>query len=398
MTQNNSYLASKPRYEILDGLRGVAAIMVVIFHVCQFFTPKGVQQPVNHGYLAVDFFFLLSGFVIGYAYDDRWDKMSIWGFFKRRLVRLHPLVVFQTFMGFFLFLLVSEAFPNAYESSLGLLLLSLVMALFMIPHTPALDARGWLEINIFVDTSWSLTYEYIANILYAIILRHLPKVVLFICCMIAIIPLLDMTMGWDLFGFFPDPQYNLKGGWTISPNHIYLGFTRLTFPFLCGMLISRSLSSKDGIKSDFSLFNIHFTLPQVPGGFWLASALIVAILCVPCIGGVDGVANGLYQVISIVVVFPLIILLGAGSMTTDNRSTKICKFLGELSYPLYITHFQLSFLQMAFFKSHPDVALWQMIYIGIGIVVVSIVVAYAFLRTYDEPMRKWLTDNWLKRK
>lgn len=63
MAQNNGYLASKPRYEILDGLRGVAAIMVVIFHVCQFFTPKGVQQPVNHGYLAVDFFFLLSGFV-----------------------------------------------------------------------------------------------------------------------------------------------------------------------------------------------------------------------------------------------------------------------------------------------------------------------------------------------
>ena len=53
---NNEYLASKPRYEIPDGLRGVAA----------------------------DFFFLLSGFVIGYAYDDRWDKMSVWGFFKRR--------------------------------------------------------------------------------------------------------------------------------------------------------------------------------------------------------------------------------------------------------------------------------------------------------------------------
>lgn len=80
--KSNIYLASKPRYEILDGLRGVAAVLVVAYHLFETYYHGGTSQPINHGYLAVDFFFVLSGFVIGYAYDDRWDRMSTWGFVK----------------------------------------------------------------------------------------------------------------------------------------------------------------------------------------------------------------------------------------------------------------------------------------------------------------------------
>ena len=72
-----TYLASKPRYEILDGLRGVAAMIVVAYHLFETYSADPVHQILNHGYLAVDFFFVLSGFVIGYAYDDRWD--TFWG-------------------------------------------------------------------------------------------------------------------------------------------------------------------------------------------------------------------------------------------------------------------------------------------------------------------------------
>ena len=77
------YLKSKPRFEVLDGLRGVAAIIVVIFHLFEVFSESPIDQIINHGYLAVDFFYVLSGFVIGYAYDDRWKKMSYWDFYKR---------------------------------------------------------------------------------------------------------------------------------------------------------------------------------------------------------------------------------------------------------------------------------------------------------------------------
>jgi peptidoglycan/LPS O-acetylase OafA/YrhL len=66
------YSDTKKHYEILDGLRGVAAVMVVIFHLLEVFSGGShLKQIINHGYLAVDFFFVLSGFVIGYAYDDR---------------------------------------------------------------------------------------------------------------------------------------------------------------------------------------------------------------------------------------------------------------------------------------------------------------------------------------
>ena len=69
-------LSSKPHYPILDGLRGVAALTVVAFDICEAHATSPLDQIINHGYLAVDFFFLLSGFVIGYAYDDRWTKMN----------------------------------------------------------------------------------------------------------------------------------------------------------------------------------------------------------------------------------------------------------------------------------------------------------------------------------
>ena len=76
LNQSPAGLNSKPHYEILDGLRGVAAIIVLAFHLLEAHATNAFTQIINHGYLAVDFFFLLSGFVVGYAYDDRWGKMS----------------------------------------------------------------------------------------------------------------------------------------------------------------------------------------------------------------------------------------------------------------------------------------------------------------------------------
>src|SRR5882757_1690877 len=89
----------KPHFPILDGLRGVAALTVVAFHICEAHSTSHLDQVINHGYLAVDFFFLLSGFVIGYAYDDRWMKMSVGNFFKRRLIRLQPMVIMGMIVG-----------------------------------------------------------------------------------------------------------------------------------------------------------------------------------------------------------------------------------------------------------------------------------------------------------
>ncbi|HCW06872.1 MAG TPA: acyltransferase, partial [Cytophagales bacterium] len=63
ISSQNFFSDTKSHYEILDGLRGVAALTVVVFHILEIFSGGDhLKLMINHGYLAVDFFFLLSGF------------------------------------------------------------------------------------------------------------------------------------------------------------------------------------------------------------------------------------------------------------------------------------------------------------------------------------------------
>src|SRR6201992_288482 len=135
MNNNPAYLESKRHYEILDGLRGVAAIAVVIFHCFEVFTfDHRFVQLMNHGYLAVDFFFLLSGFVIAYAYDDRWGTMSTWDFFQRRLIRLQPMVVMGSLIGAALFYAQAGAlFPMIAATPLWKMLLVMLLGCTLLP-------------------------------------------------------------------------------------------------------------------------------------------------------------------------------------------------------------------------------------------------------------------------
>ena len=392
MAKENVYLASKPRYEILDGLRGIAALMVVIFHLFETYSKGAAFQIVNHGYLAVDFFFVLSGFVVGYAYDDRWDKMTTWGFFKRRLTRLHPMVIAGTLVGAALFFFSGNAFPQTQEVELWKFALCLVMGLLIIPCGNGLDIRGWGELNSFNGPVWTLTLEYIGNILYAFIFRRLPKIALAILCAVCAFFTLDLTLGWNVFGLLPEPQYNVIGGWSLTPDQIYIGFTRLLYPFLCGLLISRILPAHRN-EGNPSGSPIH-----LKGGFWWCGLAIVILLAMPCIGGKQGVADGLYQALCILLLFPVIVLAGAGSKTTDARSTAICKWLGGISYPIYITHYPLIYMQMDWAVQHQDAPLWQHVAVGVGVLLMAIVIAWGLQKAYDEPVREWLKEHWLKGK
>lgn len=148
MAHDNIYLASKPRYEILDGLRGVASILVMFFHFSMAYNFSRTETPLGHISMAVDFFFLLSGYVIGYAYDDRWGSMGVWGFCKRRLVRLHPMIVMGTLVGTVLFYFTDSFEPGDHSSHLvdqtpvGMLLLITLLGMLLIPTPKSLDIRG----------------------------------------------------------------------------------------------------------------------------------------------------------------------------------------------------------------------------------------------------------------
>lgn len=377
-----TYLASKPRYEILDGLRGVAAMIVVAFHLFETYSKGPVFQILNHGYLAVDFFFVLSGFVIGYAYDDRWNKMTTWGFFKRRLVRLHPMVIMGTVLGALLFYFSDcSGFPLISKTSWQELIMIMLFAFTMLPATTKMDIRGWGETNPLNGPAWSLQWEYIANILYATIIRHFSKTMLAIFLVFAAFLTLNLTMNWDVLNVLQARNYaayTVIGGWSLTPDQICIGASRLLYPFFAGLLLSRINK-----------------LIKVRAGFWWCSLLIAALLVMPRIGGADKMwMNGIYESTTIIVLFPLIVLMGAGS-NVSGRSVTVCKFFGEISYPLYIIHYPLVYLQVAWMHNHPDAPLGAHIFVSISTFVMAIAVAYACLKLYDIPVRNWLKKNWL---
>ncbi len=125
---------AKPRYELLDGLRGVAAMLVIWYHFFEGFATSPTDQMMNHGYLAVDFFFVLSGFVIGYAYDGRWKSGLTPGrFMLRRVVRLQPMVVLAVILGAIAWLVQGSVGWDGTPFSLDSLVVSLLLELILIP-------------------------------------------------------------------------------------------------------------------------------------------------------------------------------------------------------------------------------------------------------------------------
>ena len=165
-------LQSKAHYDVLDGLRGVAAICVVIFHYMEWVYPDYTKSFIGHGFLAVDFFFCLSGFVIAYAYDSRLLQMGARSFFIARLIRLHPLVIAGSVIGL-IGLWVDPFSHDINNYSAGRLALIFLCSALLIPF-PVMKDRAF---NLFGlnAPSWSLFWEYIANILYAFILIRLSK-------------------------------------------------------------------------------------------------------------------------------------------------------------------------------------------------------------------------------
>ncbi len=138
-----SSLTTKPHYQILDGLRGVASVIVVAFHLFEAHATSPPDQVINHGYLAVDFFFLLSGFVIGYAYYDQWGTMSTMDFFKLHLVRLQPMVVMGMIVGAACFYFQGSAmWPLISQVPVWKMLLVMLVGFTLIPLPPSMDIRA----------------------------------------------------------------------------------------------------------------------------------------------------------------------------------------------------------------------------------------------------------------
>lgn len=362
-------LSTKPHYPILDALRGIAALMVVAFHILEAHATSHLDQIINHGYLAVDFFFLLSGFVIGYAYDDRWAKMSVKDFFKIRVARLQPMVIMGMIVGAALFYFQdSVVMDGISEVPLWKMLAVMLVGFTLIPVFGSWEIRGWTEMHPLNGPGWSLFYEYIANILYALFVRKFSNTLLAILVFSSGCMLIHLGV--------TSPKGYLAGGWAIDTTQIHIGFSRLLFPFFGGLL----------------LFRVR-KIGKIKNGFLWSTLLLVAILAIPRIGGADNLwMNGLYETLSVIFLFPLVVLLGASGELTGKFSSRISKFLGDISYPIYITHYPFIYLYFAWVYNN-KVTLAEAWPISILIFFASITLAYVCLKLYDEPVRLWLRDK-----
>ena len=366
-------LSAKPHYQILDGLRGVAALTVVVFHILEAHSTSHLDLMINHAYLAVDFFFLLSGYVIGYSYDDRWETLSMGEFFKRRLARLQPMVVMGMIIGAIGFYFSgSPMFPMIHDVPAWKLILVMLIGFTLIPIPLSMDIRGWQEMHPLNGPGWSLFFEYIANILYALGLKNLSKAALSIFVIIAGIILIHYAV--------TSATGDVIGGWSLNAEQLRIGFTRMAFPFFAGLLLSR-VTRPSSFKYAF------------PG----CTILLIVCLAMPRIGGKDQLwMNGLYDSLTIIFIFPLIVYLGASGQVHGLKESKICKFLGDISYPIYITHYPLIYIYFGWKSNHPQVSLLQAVPYMIATFAAAVTIAYLSLKYYDEPVRAWLKKKVFK--
>jgi peptidoglycan/LPS O-acetylase OafA/YrhL len=342
----------KARYEVLDGLRGVAALCVVGLHLCEVFRPTAAENPLHHAYLAVDFFFMLSGFVIGHAYDRRWPRMTIGGFFGQRLRRLHPLVLLGVALAAQGYLIERLWFREETVPPL-LFLANLGLAALLLP-APSLPDHEHQTYSL-DGPAWSLGQEYLINIVYALVGPRLG------------LRALSLLVGVSGLGVAAIGAAHgaLHVGWTWET--LWLAPVRTAFPFFTGLLLQRLGVRLRG------------------GGFVLLSLLLVAAFAAPWFAPP---ANGLFEAALVIVLFPLIIAAGAAA-PARGRMARLCGFAGELSYPLYIVHYPFVRLYAAWvWTQQPPLAV--KLAAGAGLALTLPLIAWLALRLYDEPVRAWL--------
>ena len=372
---------TKPHYHLLDGLRGVAALMVIWYHVFEGYAFAGgtTIDTFNNGYLAVDFFFILSGFVIGYAYDDRWGKnFTMKDFIKRRLIRLHPMVIMGAVVGAITFYIQGSVQWDGTHIGISMVMLSLLCTIFFIPAMPGVgyEVRGNGEMFPLNGPCWSLFFEYIGNILYALFIRRLSNKALTI-----VVVLLGVALA--SFAIFNVSGYgNIGVGWTLDGVNFIGGLLRMLFPFSMGMLLSR-----------------NFKPMKLRGAFWICTLVMIALFAVPYLEGTESICtNGIYEAFCIIIAFPILLWIGASGTTTDKKSTQICKFLGDISYPIYVIHYPFMYLFYAWLIKNQLFTLGETWQVALCVYAWNILFAYLCLKLYDEPVRKYLAKRFLNKK
>jgi len=356
----------KSHYQALDGLRGTAAFSVFLFHIWEMLVPDLAHNPMPHTFLAVDFFFALSGFVLGHAYDARMSAegangrqaLTLGGFLKRRLIRLHPMVVIAMCIALAVYLLdpfVGESQRIGVKLPWLTLAMTFALSLLLLPSPGLPNTFG--ETHSMNGPSWTLFQEYIANLLYGLFGQKLSLGLHLLLCAASAVALVataqhfgDLGHGWGWSDFWVAP-------------------VRLACPFLLGLLVSR----------------LRLRLP-LRHPFLILSAVLLAVFFAP----VMGKWNGLFEAGCVILIFPTVIAAGTAVGEMTGWQGRLCRFMGELSYPLYVVHYPFIYLFAHWnWSTHPDPV--QRYLVATALYFSIIALAYALTRWYDRPVRAWLT-------
>jgi peptidoglycan/LPS O-acetylase OafA/YrhL len=330
------------RFGTLDALRGVAAIFVIMHHFPQFF--GGWSPPLADS--MVDFFFVLSGFVLAKSYGSQVSQGgAIWKLTLLRAVRIYPLYLVGTLIG--IAGLVLSAVSRGYVSDFHAAFWSAVpFALLMLP-SPGFGVMGNIyPLNI---PAWSLFFEMVANVLWFCAGRHVTGWRLALFVAISAIGI------WCVRG-------QLGGGW--SHDNFAVGFVRVAFSFSMGVLL-------------FECRGIAGRLKVPSGLFFLVAFIFVAL-----------VAPDSCRVFVVLLFYPAIVLLAAGS-AVGPRSLRVFNVLGNLSYPLYAIHVPFLGLLVAvmtrFGYATPSLLMSSLALVGLAVTCI------VFERFFDRPVRRILT-------
>lgn len=348
-------VGDRATFDVLNGLRGIAAIAVVTSHLRNYLGP---YFPANVG-LAVDFFFVLSGFVLAHAYEDRLrGELSGPRFMAARLIRLYPLYLGALIIG-------GAAAAFLHHLDVPKLWATIGFNLLMLPPPMSLSSNSH-DLYPLNFPAWSLLFELIANLIYALIARRLSNSLL-----AAIIAL----------GFFGLIATGLTAGTLdqgVRPLQFWGGLARVTFSFFVGVALYRLWRTR-------------------PPKFGLPAALLFVLLVMPMLLKPEGSAAWIYDLAVIVLYFPLLVWLGA-TARAGRRWTSISVALGALSYPLYVLHIPVWNLVRAQNDWGVDRALheaspWSGLIFTLALVALSWWVDKAF----DYPLRRRLNQRLLGR-
>src|ERR1700682_1367334 len=316
----------------LDGLRGVAAFAIFIFHTDLFI---GLQIPET--FLAVDFFFALSGFVIAHAYTERLRTgMSRRSFLMLRLVRLYPLYILGTAIGMSIFL------PISHADGFSQLAIEIIAAVLLLP-SPVTEL-----LYPFNFPAWTLFHELLINGAFAALSNLLSRVVL--CGIVAISAVI--LAGYAIWL----GSLDTSNGWA----HFEGGLVRVSFSFFAGVLVYRI----------WQKWPAPLNLPAA-----LLGAILLSLLSLP----VPSHYAAVYHVSLVLLAFPLLLWLGASSTPIRPIAT-VCSWLGEISYAVYVLHLpMIAAIRMLHTPRDP---LWRLVVIAAA--------AHFATRFFDRPVRRWL--------